>query len=113
LSSTICGFRKGIENGSSKRPETLRFQASSSTTDENEPPLAVPALGPWDDLIEGPENTLALAGARALARGEREGTSPLVVHGPSGVGKSRLLAGLAADVYAAASGVEPGEKAAV
>jgi chromosomal replication initiator protein len=29
-----------------------------------------------------------------LARGEREGISPLLVHGPSGVGKSRLLAGL-------------------
>ncbi len=54
-------------------------------------------VNPWDDLIEGPENALALAGARALARGEREGISPLVVHGPSGVGKSRLLAGLVAD----------------
>jgi chromosomal replication initiator protein len=60
-------------------------------------PSTVPDLGPWDDLIEGPENALALAGVRALARGEREGISPLVVHGPSGVGKSRLLSGLVAD----------------
>jgi chromosomal replication initiator protein len=30
-------------------------------------------------------------------RGDREGISPLVVHGPSGVGKSRLLAGLAVE----------------
>src|SRR5262249_18111270 len=49
-------------------------------------------------LITGPENALALAGAQALARGDREGISPLVVHGPSGVGKSRLLAGLTAEV---------------
>ena len=33
----------------------------------------------------------------ALARGEGVGISPLVVHGPSGVGKSRLLAGLVAE----------------
>jgi chromosomal replication initiator protein len=45
----------------------------------------------------GPENALAHAGALALARGEREGFSPLVVHGPSGSGKSRLLAGLVAE----------------
>ncbi len=49
---------------------------------------------PWDTFLTGPENELAFAGAQALARGEREGISPLVVHGPSGVGKSRLLAGL-------------------
>lgn len=61
------------------------------------PPASGPDVGPWDDLIEGPENVLALAGARSLARGEREGISPLVLHGPSGVGKSRLLAGLVAE----------------
>ncbi len=52
---------------------------------------------PWDGYLSGPENELAMAAARALARGEREGISPLVVHGPSGVGKSRLLAGLVAE----------------
>src|SRR3954463_9087042 len=52
---------------------------------------------PWDGFLTGPENELAFAGAQALARGEREGISPLVVHGPSGVGKSRLLAGLGAE----------------
>jgi chromosomal replication initiator protein len=43
--------------------------------------------------VTGPENALAYASVLALARGE-EGLSPLVVHGPSGVGKSRLLAAL-------------------
>jgi chromosomal replication initiator protein len=38
-----------------------------------------------------------MAAAQALARGERRGISPLVVHGPSGVGKSRLLTGLVAE----------------
>jgi chromosomal replication initiator protein len=34
----------------------------------------------------------------ALARGEREGLSPLVLYGPAGAGKSRLLEGLVAEV---------------
>ena len=56
-----------------------------------------PPPHPWDGFLAGPENALALAGATALARGEGDGISPLVVHGPSGVGKSRLLAGLVAE----------------
>src|SRR5260370_692553 len=54
------------------------------------PPLSV---DPWDGFLTGPENALAHASVLALARGEG-GISPLVVHGPSGVGKSRLLQGL-------------------
>ena len=38
-----------------------------------------------------------MAAAQSMARGEHQGISPLVVHGPSGVGKSRLLAGLVAE----------------
>jgi chromosomal replication initiator protein len=38
-----------------------------------------------------------MAAAQAMARGEHRGLSPMVVHGPSGVGKSRLLAGLVAE----------------
>jgi len=53
-----------------------------------------PSPLPWDGFLSGPENALALAGVTALARGESEGLSPLVVHGPAGSGKSRLLAGL-------------------
>jgi chromosomal replication initiator protein len=52
---------------------------------------------PWDGYLTGPENELAMAAAQAMARGEHRGLSPLVVHGPSGVGKSRLLAGLVAE----------------
>jgi chromosomal replication initiator protein len=52
---------------------------------------------PWDGYLTGPENELAMAAAQAMARGEHRGISPLVVHGPSGVGKSRLLAGLVAE----------------
>lgn len=49
---------------------------------------------PWDGFITGPENELAHASVLALARGETAGVSPLVVHGPAGVGKSRVLQGL-------------------
>jgi chromosomal replication initiator protein len=52
---------------------------------------------PWDGYLTGPENELAMAAAQAMARGDRDGISPLVVYGPSGVGKSRLLAGLVAE----------------
>lgn len=52
--------------------------------------------GPWDGLLAGPENELALAAARELAKGEDE-ISPLVILGPSGSGKTRLLEGLVAD----------------
>jgi chromosomal replication initiator protein len=56
-----------------------------------------PAAHPWDGFLTGPENGLAWASVSALARGEGEGISPLVVYGPSGVGKSRLLGGLVAE----------------
>ncbi len=59
-------------------------------------PQSAPAH-PWDGYLIGPENALAQAGAMALARGETAGISPMVVHGPSGSGKSRLLAGLVAE----------------
>jgi chromosomal replication initiator protein len=52
---------------------------------------------PWDGYLTGPENELAMAAAQAMARGEDQGLSPMVLHGPSGVGKSRLLAGLVAE----------------
>jgi len=55
------------------------------------------ALHPWDGFLVGPENALAHAGVMMLARGGDEGLSPLVLHGPSGSGKSRLLAGLVAE----------------
>lgn len=63
------------------------------------PDLSRPSMPPhpWDGYLIGPENALAQAGAMALARGGTAGVSPLVVHGPSGSGKSRLLAGLVAE----------------
>jgi chromosomal replication initiator protein len=73
-------------------------QGGSAQGEQSNPdiPSFSPLLSPhsWDDYLTGPENELAFAGAQALVRGDREGISPLVVHGPSGVGKSRLLAGL-------------------
>jgi chromosomal replication initiator protein len=66
------------------------------TRDDGDAPLPgmAAASQPWDGLLEGPETALAVAAAHAVARGGREGLCPLVLHGPSGVGKSRLLAGL-------------------
>ena len=61
------------------------------------PGVVAPPSHPWDGYLTGPENELAMAAAQAMARGEDAGLSPMVVHGPSGVGKSRLLAGLVAE----------------
>ncbi len=69
---------------------------SSSSRSMMAPP-AMPAPHPWDGFLIGPENELAHASVLALARGNVAGVSPLVVHGPSGVGKSRLLSGLVSD----------------
>src|SRR5258708_39368136 len=57
-------------------------------------PVVSVSAHPWDGFVTGPENALAHAGVLAMVRGEALGVSPLVVHGPSGVGKSRLLQGL-------------------
>ncbi|CAN5873372.1 hypothetical protein BH23PLA1_BH23PLA1_14020 [soil metagenome] len=62
-----------------------------------------PTPYPWDGFVIGPENALAHAGVLALARGE-PGLSPLVVHGPAGAGKSRLLKGLVAEHLARHAG---------
>ena len=59
-----------------------------------------PPAHPWDGFLVGEENALAHSGVIALARGDDPGLSPLVVHGPSGVGKSRLMAGLVAETIA-------------
>lgn len=64
------------------------------------PASDAPARGhPWDGYLVGPENSLAMASARALAEQTEQGRalSPLVVHGPSGSGKTRLLKGLVAE----------------
>lgn len=58
--------------------------------------------GRWHDLRVVPENRFAVRAARVLARivgrGKRPTVSPLVVHGPTGCGKSALVAALLAEV---------------
>ncbi len=79
----------------SRKTDSAREPAEPSAPHEHRRFTAAgTAPHPWDGYLTGPENELALGAAQALARGEREGFSPLVVYGPSGVGKSRLLAGL-------------------
>jgi chromosomal replication initiator protein len=71
--------------------------SETATAGRTGPGVPDAAPHPWDGYLTGPENELAMAAAQAMARGEHGGLSPLVVHGPSGVGKSRLLAGLVAE----------------
>jgi chromosomal replication initiator protein len=79
-------------------PEQRGETEPGTLPDEPKAPLIPgPSPHPWDGYLTSPENELAMVGAQAIARGNPEGISPLVVHGPSGVGKSRLLAGLVAE----------------
>ena len=87
--------------------EPGRFREAGRMPDLDRPS---PPAHPWDGYLIGPENALAHAGAMALARGETAGFSPLVVHGPAGSGKSRLLAGLVAERLLAAAGVGGGAR---
>jgi chromosomal replication initiator protein len=57
-----------------------------------------PLLAPrhtFDRLVETPASRVTLAAARALAAGHGARYSPLLVHGPTGVGKSHLLQAIA------------------
>lgn len=76
-----------------------RSRKDSATTAAARPRTDPPAadVHPWDGFLTGPENALAHAAAGALARDDEGAVSPLVVHGASGTGKSRLLAGLVAE----------------
>ena len=89
---------EGVRGGSTG--EAFGYMRANCESPSN-PGIPLPSLSlsphPWDDYLTGPENELAFAGVQALVRGDREGISPLVVHGPSGVGKSPLLAGLAVE----------------
>jgi chromosomal replication initiator protein len=84
--------------GTAFDPNGLNFGDATRPMDTTAPPPAPRTSSqPWDGFLAGEENALALASVTALARGESEGISPLVLHGPSGSGKSRLLAGLVAE----------------
>ena len=61
---------------------------------------------PWEGYLSSQENALAHDAALALLRGQREGHSPLFLHGCSGAGKTRLLAAIAGDA-AARPGARP------
>src|SRR5262249_18873723 len=90
----------GMESASKSLPDDDPTQEKQS---RHEPAqghaLLATALSPhpWAGYLTGSATARAMGAAQALARGERGGISPLVVYGPSGVGKSRLLAGLVAE----------------
>src|SRR4051794_10571644 len=80
--------RNGVNGPDAREPTT------TSSPGLGFPTAAAGPAHPWDGFIDGPENALAHASLLALARGDGQGVSPLVVHGGAGVGKSRLLRGL-------------------
>src|SRR5262245_16837596 len=62
----------------------------------------------WHDFLILPENRFAARAVRSVCRavvaGKRPGANPVVLHGPPGTGKSRLLAALAQHLATAPDG---------
>ena len=81
-------------NPAMTKPWSLAQDTSEDSGLRSEIWIPEESAHPWDGYLSGPENELAMAAAQAVACGKPDGVSPLVVYGPSGVGKSRLLAGL-------------------
>jgi chromosomal replication initiator protein len=83
-------------NTASRTPETLPNEAPSS-------PVR------WNGFLLLPENRIAARAAKSLCRavlaGKRPSANPLVLHGPPGVGKSRLVAALTEQLATAPNGV--------
>ncbi|GIW71591.1 MAG: hypothetical protein KatS3mg102_1133 [Planctomycetota bacterium] len=78
---------KAVAKGPAVRPVGLPARAAGG-----------PRLG---ELVLGRRNALVIEAVREVCRAPGRALNPLVVHGPAGVGKSHLLAGLAAELRAA------------
>ncbi len=63
---------------------------TSAETGPERPRSSPAAAVDFDTFVAGPANALALEAARAVARGESGRCNPLVLAGPSGVGKTHL-----------------------
>jgi chromosomal replication initiator protein len=83
--SPVASVEYRVPGRSAERPAPSEPEAPGE-------PLApvAPVQSSFDSFIAGPANALALEAARAVARGEAGRCNPLVLTGPSGVGKTHL-----------------------
>ena len=74
-----------------------------SASAPREQPLRTRRWRKLADFVEGSCNRVALAAARHVVEAPGQGPSPLVLHGPTGCGKSHLLEGVCAGLRQARS----------
>lgn len=78
-----------IARGSVRSQESVAPSPSAAPASESSSPSAA-SERTFGNFVGGQENALALEAARSLLGGELGGCNPLLINGPSGVGKSHL-----------------------
>ncbi|MFN3192257.1 MAG: DnaA ATPase domain-containing protein [Aureliella sp.] len=77
------------------QPEPRHPKSISGGIPRNESPAnSLIAEGSWNRFVEGKSNQLAYVASKMVVA-QQGGMTPLFLHGPSGVGKSLLVAGIA------------------
>ena len=94
IAAELCEGEVGLRFESVGSPGRLNAPGARPA-DGTDPSLGTAHLPDLDDFVVGPGNRVAYAAATAVVEHPGKTYSPLCVHGPSGVGKTHLLQGVA------------------